>query len=306
MKILITSFILLTSSLNVLAAFNEKLQVKQVAPDGGTFVFQRKEGPAPWKGITVKDPQTKAILYDVKVLKCSATTCLGQIVKNYSGIKLRADEEYSHSYNDVATQVGEKDLPPPEEPKQKPEPKPEPRPEPKPEPPVVKAKDKPKEDVSLYERAGYLSYGSPIGPGIKLGYFKKYGDFFIGANYANISSTTNNVSVKGHLLSGVASYTVLKVTSSIDVNVVGELGLAKAVLDFGAVDPSDGPSIDETTYFLGAAGEGVMNFDRFAFALKTGMSKAGFSETYDGRTNRYSNPYGTILVFLEIGAYYRF
>ena len=303
MKILITSFLLLTSSLNAFAAFNEKLNIKQVAPDGVTFVFFRKEGPAPWKGITVKDPQTKAILYDVKVLKCSASTCLGQVLKNYSGIKLRTDEEYFHSYNEVATQVGEKDLPPPDEPKPKSEPKIEPEPQPV---PMTKSKDRPKEEVSLYERSIYLSYGSPLGPGIKLGYFQKFGDYFVGANYANISSTTNNVNVKGHLLSGVASYTVFKLSHSIDINAVGELGLAKTILDFGAVDPSDGPSIDETTYFIGAAGEAVMNFDRFAFAIKSGMSKAGFSETYDGRTNKYSNPYGTILVFLEIGAYYRF
>lgn len=107
------------------------------------------------------------------------------------------------------------------------------------------------------------------------------------------------------MLSGSASYTVFKLSPSIDINFVGELGLAKATLNFTGVDP-DGPIEDETTYFVGAAGEGKLNFDQLSIAIKSGMSKAGFADSYTGEFSKFNNPYGTILVFLEIGAYYCF
>jgi hypothetical protein len=113
------------------------------------------------------------------------------------------------------------------------------------------------------------------------------------------------VSIKGHLLSGAASLTLLEASPNIDINLLGELGLAKATLDFTGLD-SDGPVKDEMSYFLAAAGEGKYNFDQFSLAIKSVVSKAGFAGSYDGTYSRFNNPYGSILMFLEIGAYFRF
>lgn len=336
MKFILLLILSLITSLGAFAAFNEALVLKKVSEDGTQFVFTRKEGPAPWNGITIKDPHTKAILYEARILKCSATSCLGSVVYNHSGIKLRMDEQYVHSYNETPIKFEEKDSPVvkpeplpepvpeviPEPPKPEPVPEPMPEPEPIPEPkpvpkpevvkpkpvPVVKKKEKEKvvpKKPSAMDSAIYGSYGSPIGPGFKIGYFKQFSAFWLGANYAKIASATNNVAISGHLLSGAASYTVFKVSPSIDLNFVGELGLAKAEIDFTAVD-SDGPVEEESTYFFALAGEGKLNFDQLSLAIKSGISKAGFAASYDGEFSKFNNPYGTILVFLEIGAYYRF
>ena len=233
------------------------------------------------------------------MIKCSATACIGVVVHNHSGIKLRTDEEYVHSYNEAPIKVDGKELPLPEPPVE-----PTPEPEVVKPVPVEKKKEAPKKPSAM-DSAMYASYGSPIGPGFKLGYFKQVSSFWLGLSYANISSVTNNVSIKGHLVSGIGSYTVFQPSPSIDLNIVGELGMAKATLDFTGVD-IDGPIEDEATYFYAIAGEGKLNFDRLSLALKSGMSKAGFAASYTGEFAKFTNPYGTMLVFLEIGAYYRF
>jgi hypothetical protein len=299
MKFILVFLLSFLPSLGALAAFNEALTLKQVTEDGSQFVFVRREGEAPWNGITIKDPHTKAILYEAKVIKCSATACIGVVVHNHSGIKLRTDEEYVHSYNEAPIKVDGKELPLPEPPVE-----PTPEPEVVKPVPVEKKKEAPKK-TSAMDSAMYASYGSPIGPGFKLGYFKQVSSFWLGLSYANISSVTNNVSIKGHLVSGIGSYTVFQPSPSIDLNIVGELGMAKATLDFTGVD-IDGPIEDEATYFYAIAGEGKLNFDRLSLALKSGMSKAGFAASYTGEFAKFTNPYGTMLVFLEIGAYYRF
>lgn len=324
MKLFILSILATLSTSQVFAAFNEPLQIKKISDDGNSFVFVRKEGAPPWNGITIKDPQTKATLYEARVLKCSATSCLAQIVKNKSGIAFREDEEYLHSYNEkpieydakavtaplkdvkvepkpVVTEV--KPEPPPAPVVAKPEPKPVPKVEKIPEPKKVEEPEKKDNSPKLSE--GYLAYGSPMGPGITLGYLKIKNDLRYGVNYGNISSTTNDVSLKGHLLSGVLLYNALKPTASTDVNLLLQLGLAKATLDFSAVN-EDGPSKDETTYFAALGGEGRYHLGQFSFAAKMGAAKSGLADNYEGEINRYNNPYGTILVFLEIGFYYQF
>ena len=308
MKLIIVLIYSLFSLLDAFGAFNETLTLKQVSEDGNQFVFVRREGAAPWKGITIKDPQTKAILYEARTAKCSATACVGIVVKNHSGLKLRLDEEYAHSYNEVAVQLNGQETPLPEPEVVEPElvkpeiVKPEVvKPKPKPIPKIIESPKVPSE----LDQALYASYGSPIGPGFKIGYYKKRNSLWWGINYANIASATSNVSIKGHLFSGAGSLTLLRPTPNIDINLLGELGLAKATLDFTGVDP-DGPVKDVMSYFLAAAGEGKYNFDQFSLSVKSGVSKAGFGSSYDGTYSRFNNPYGTILMFLEIGAYYRF
>ena len=308
MKLIILLIYSLFSLLDAFGAFNETLNLKQVSEDGNQFVFVRREGAAPWKGITIKDPQTKVILYEARTAKCSATACVGIVVKNHSGLKLRLDEDYAHSYNEVAVQLNGQDTPLPEPEVIAPEVlkpeivKPEEvKPKPKLIPKIIEAPQLP----SALDRALYASYGSPIGPGFKIGYYKKRESFWWGINYANIASTTNKVSIKGHLFSGLTSLTLLKPSSNIDINLLGELGLAKATLDFTGVD-SDGPVKEEMSYFWAAAVEGKYNFDQFSLSLKSGVSKAGFAGSYDGTLSRFNNPYGTILMFLEIGVYFRF
>lgn len=100
---------LLTSG--AFAAVNEMLTLKQVSEDGNQFVFVRREGLAPWNGITIKDPQTDVILYQARVTKCSATSCLGHIVYNHSGTKLRQDEGYVYSYNETPIKLEPKETP---------------------------------------------------------------------------------------------------------------------------------------------------------------------------------------------------
>jgi hypothetical protein len=352
MKIFLIPLITLLATHDVHAAFNEELVIKKISDDGNSFVFVRKEGAPPWLGITIKDPQTKATLYEARVLKCSATSCMAQIVKNPSGIAFREDETYLHSYNDkaivydakpVAAELKDvkpevkpevvpeaKPLPVAEvKPEAKPEVKPEPvveaKPEVKPVPPVevkpivvapvVKAPEEKKveekkvaekKDTTPVNREGYLAYGSPVGPGITLGYLQKKENLWLGVNYGNISSTTNSVSLKGHLLSGLAMYNAFNPTPSTNLNLLFQAGLAKATLDFSGVEADDGPSVDELTYFLALGGEGRWHLGNFSLAAKMGMSKAGLEQTYDGELNQYSNPYGSILVFLEVGFYYHF
>jgi hypothetical protein len=293
MKLVIVLIYSLFSLLDAFGAFNETLNLKQVSEDGNQFVFARREGAAPWKGITIKDPQTKVILYEARTAKCSATACVGIVVKNHSGLKLRLDEDYAHSYNEVAVQLNGLDIPLPGPEVMKPKAK-----------PIPKIIEPPKIPSAL-DQAVYASYGSPIGPGFKIGYYKKRNSLWWGINYANIASATSNVSIKGHLFSGAGSLTLLRPTPNIDINLLGELGLAKATLDFTGVDP-DGPVKDVMSYFLAAAGEGKYNFDQFSLSVKSGVSKAGFGSSYDGTYSRFNNPYGTILMFLEIGAYFRF
>ena len=301
MKIFLIGLAFLLSTDKTLAAFNEVLVIKQISEDGSQFVFVRKEGPAPWNGIAIKDPHTKALLYEAKVTKCGPKACAGVVVKNLSGLKLRKDEEYLHSYHETGLNFEPKESKAPEV-KPPPPPPPEPpKPEVKPPPEPKKVPPKP----SLMDQAIYFSYGSPVGPGLKLGYFKKVDSLWLGVNYSNVSSTTSQVMLKGHLLSGVGSYTVFKPMSNLDINLLGELGVLKATLDFQGVD-ADGPVEDQATYLLDAAAEGKLSFDRLSLVLKSGMSKSGLASTYNGTLNKYSNPYGTLLIFLEIGAYYRF
>lgn len=354
MKILLIPLLMLMTSLEVNAAFNEALVIKKISDDGNSFVFVRKEGAPPWNGITIKDPQTKATLYEARVLKCSATSCMAQIVKNHSGITFREDEDYLHSYNekpivydakppaaelkDTKAAVAPAPVPevkpeikpevkpapvaeikaePPPAPVPAPIPVPEVKPEIKPEPkpeikvpvkaPVEKKKEVVEDDKpKVRDTEAYLAYGSPLGPGITLGYLKKKENFSFGVNYGNVSSTTNNVNLKAHLLTGVAMYNAFKPSVSTELNILMQLGVAKATLDFAGVDSADGPSKDEMTYLLALGGEGRYNIDNFSIAAKMGMSKSGLAQSYDGQLNQYNNPYGTILVFVEVGLYYRF
>lgn len=335
MKIFLIPLITLLTSFEGQAAFNEELVIKKISDDGNSFVFVRKEGAPPWNGITIKDPQTKATLYEARVLKCSATSCMAQIVKNPSGIAFREDETYLHSYNDKPIVYDAKpaapvlkDVKPEVKPEVIPEVKPQPvvevKPEVKPEikveppaeikpvvvAPVVKVpeekKVEEKKETIPVNREGYLAYGSPVGPGITLGYLQRKENLWLGVNYGNISSTTNDVSLKGHLLSGLAMYNAFNPTPNTNLNILFQAGLAKATLDFSGVDSSDGPSTDEMTYFLALGGEGRWNLGNFSLAAKMGMSKAGFEQSYDGSLNQYNNPYGSILVFLEVGFYYHF
>lgn len=354
MKNFLTPLIILLATFEVHAAFNEVLMIKKISDDGNSFVFARKEGAPPWNGITIKDPQTKATLYEARVLKCSATSCMAQIVKNPSGIAFREDEEYLHSYNDKPIVHEAKPVAPVlknVKPEVKPEPVVEAKPEIKPEVkpvapvevkpappvevkpappaevkpeikveerpvvrPVVKAPEEKKKEIKVEEkkdstpvnREGYLAYGSPVGPGITLGYLQRKKSLWLGVNYGNISSTTNDVSLKGHLLSGLAMYNAFNPTSNTNLNILLQAGLAKATLDFAGVDASDGPTTDEMTYFLALGGEGRWNLGNFSLAAKMGMSKTGFEQSYDGTLNQYNNPYGSILVFLEVGFYYHF
>ena len=53
MKFILVFLLSFLPSLGALAAFNEALTLKQVTEDGSQFVFVRREGEAPWNGITI-------------------------------------------------------------------------------------------------------------------------------------------------------------------------------------------------------------------------------------------------------------
>ena len=303
--------ILSLSSSGAFAAFNEVLSLKQVSEDGNQFVFMRKEGPAPWNGITIKDPQTKVTLYEARIIKCSSTSCLGNVIINHSGIKLRLDEEYLHSYNETPINFESKDAALIKIA--------EPVAEAKPEPAPVKTKKTAKAEVSkppvekkvvagkatIWGNAIYGSYGSPIGPGVKVGYFRTSESLWYGLNYGSIASTANQVNMKGMLVSGVLNYSVFKPSPSIDVSIFGELGFAKATFDFTEVN-SDGPIEDDASYFVAGGGEGKLTFNPISLVIRGGISKAGFSGSYVTTIGEFNNPYSKILMFVEIGAYYNF
>ena len=322
-KLFWISCIILGSLGQAFAAFNEVIVIQKISTDGESFVFKRKEGSPPWNGITLKDPQTKATLYEARVLKCSASACMAQIVKNHSGIALREDEEYLHSYNDkpivyagkpVTGELKDtKNVPKPVAPIVETTPIPpveKPAPPPvvldrKPEPKVI-AKVPPEDEQERKKSEGYLAYGSPLGPGLTLGYVIHKDRSWYGVNYGNVSSTTNDVSLKGHLLSGLFMYNMFNPTPSTGLNFLIQAGLAKTTLDFSGVESSDGPTEDELTYFAALGGEGRYTFKKFSLAAKIGMNKSGFAQNYKGEQFQYTNPYGNILAFLEIGMYYQF
>lgn len=286
----------------VQAAFNEPLTLKRISEDGNQFIFVRKEGPPPWNGITIKDPDTKVILYEARVTKCNANSCLGIIVHNHSGVRLREDEEYFHSYNETPIKFKGSEVQtvtPPLRPVPRPEVKPPSEPK-----PSVAIPTLPPEEKEASRKSLYLGYGSPLGPALKLGYLKILPKAEWGGSYSNVFSTTNKVSIKAHVLSFLGTYTIFKF-SFFDVNLVGEGGITKASLDFSGVD-AEGPSVDKTTYLIGAAGELRYGLQPWSIGLKLGFSKTGLEKSYTNEFGDYNNPYGAVLAYLEIGAYYQF
>lgn len=325
-------FFFLSTAAVAQSARNQPLVIKKVYPDGLQIVFSRREGDPPWNGITIKDPQTKGLLYDIKVTKCSPAACLGTVVKNYSGIKIRSDENYVHSYNDGPISNSKPMTPPPVEtpapklsgPVTLPEASPiiappvEPppvviqapieKPMPKVKPPKkeeTKAKQIVKKEKKNRDRSAFIGYGTPIGPGFKLGYYWNSIDVLKGFNYSNIGSETNKTKISGHVFSASYHQNVFKFTPSLKVNLTGELGVAKVTLDFKGID-AGGPIEEEMTYLLGVGAELIYQFTNLSLGLKGGLSKSGLKEAYTNEFGDYINPYGQVLSFVEFGAYYRF
>lgn len=160
------------------------------------------------------------------------------------------------------------------------------------------------EKVTAGEKVIYLGYGSPLGAAIRAGLMTSNRDNFdYGILLGHIDSSAGSASVKANALSFLASKELYK-TGSLKFDVVGELGWAISILQFKN-DPTK-EKIKENVYMASAALDSQYAFENFSLGLKLGIAKSGFKSKYQLDTGEFSNPYGQILMFLELGIHYPF
>lgn len=272
-------FSLLISSMS-LAEELTPLKVLSIYKDKKQFTFERREGDLPHYGIVITDVKKKKI-FDVQVLKCGPKTCLGKITARHTGENISPRKNYLHSYKRA---------------KADPEAAPE-------EAPYVSEHASPPSG-EVY--SAYLGYGSPIGSGVRAGFFRLITNkTMLGPNLTMVSQETNMVSLKATVFSFMVARRVIKLSENMDLNLLGEFGMAKGELDFSAVN-SQGPKEEETTYLLGFGGELKYHIAPVALAVRGGLSKTGLKPEYENGNNKYDNPYGKLLSYVEFGIYYTF
>jgi len=270
---LITCCFLLMASAHSETETNLPLTINKIFKNGRQFVFTRDGDEPPLHGITIMDPFTREVLYEVNVSKCGPSKCLGVIQKNFTNKPLTLEGPYIHSYNEPGNQT----------------------------------KLKGKKLKPSLTRQAYLGYGSPLGPGLSLGYFSKLeGALKWGVRYSNVSGKTSNVGIKGHLLTGGLLLPLMDFSKSFKLNLLGEIGILKSSLDFGGVNAL-GPTIDETTFLAAVASEGTYRINKkFTAGVRLGFSKNGLKSSYARPNGSYENPYSKLILFLEAGVYFAF
>lgn len=160
------------------------------------------------------------------------------------------------------------------------------------------------EKVSSGEKVVYLGYGSPLGAAIRAGLRTNNKESFdYGILLGHIDSTAGSAKVTANALSFIGLKEIYK-TGSFKFNVVGELGWAISILQFKN-DPTK-EKIKENVYMASAALDSQYEFESFALGLKLGIAKSGFKSKYQLDTGEFSNPYGQMLMFLELGIHYPF
>lgn len=160
------------------------------------------------------------------------------------------------------------------------------------------------EKVSSGEKSLYLGYGSPLGAAIRAGLRTNNREHFdYGFVAGLIDSTAGSASVKANSLSFLGIKELYK-TGRWKFNLVGELGWAFSTLKFkNDIEKKD---IKENVYIAAASFESQYVFEKFSLGLSLGISKSGFKDKYQLANGEFSNPYGQMLMFLELGVHYPF
>lgn len=160
------------------------------------------------------------------------------------------------------------------------------------------------EKVSSGEKSLYLGFGSPLGAAIRAGLrTNNRENFDYGFVAGLIDSTAGSASVKANSLSFLAIKELYK-TGSWKFNLVGELGWAFSVLKFK--NDVGKENIKENVYIAAASFDTQYVFEKFSLGLNLGISKSGFKDKYQLENGEFSNPYGQMLMFLELGIHYPF
>ena len=150
----------------------------------------------------------------------------------------------------------------------------------------------------------YLGYGSPLGGALKLGLRKLNNqDFSYGIYLTRIDSSSGSTKVKANAVSVQGIYELYQ-NGDWTANLNGELGIAFSVLEFK--NDVDQRNVKENVYMGGLSLEGLYRLDRFQAGVNVGVSRNGFKSKYAGQNGEFSNPFGTTLLYSEIGFHYEF
>lgn len=160
------------------------------------------------------------------------------------------------------------------------------------------------EKISTGEKSFYLGYGSPLGAAIRAGLRTLNRESFdYGFVVGRVDSSAGSASVTANTISVLGIKEIYK-TGSWKFNVVGELGWAFTVLKFK--NDVENENIKENVYVAAVSFDSQYAFEKFALGLNLGISKSGFKDKYQLDNGEFSNPYGQMLMFLELGIHYPF
>jgi hypothetical protein len=160
------------------------------------------------------------------------------------------------------------------------------------------------EKVSTGEKSLYLGFGSPLGAALRAGIRTNNRESFdYGLLLGLIDSTAGSSSVKGNAVSLIILKEMYK-TGSWKFNFAGELGWAISTLQFK--NDTNKEKIKESVYMSSVALDTQYAFESLSLGLKLGIAKSGFKDKYQLDSGEFSNPYGQMLMFLELGLHYPF
>jgi hypothetical protein len=151
----------------------------------------------------------------------------------------------------------------------------------------------------------YLGYGSPLGSAIRFGVRQFYQDkLTYGVIVGRIQSKSGSTELSGNTISVQGMYRIHE-TGDWAFNLNAELGYAFTLLEFkNSVDKT---SVKENIYVAAVSAEATYHFgDRYKVGLNFGASQNGFKSSYPGTNGSFSNPFGRLLIFSEIGLHYSF
>jgi len=160
------------------------------------------------------------------------------------------------------------------------------------------------EKVSSGEKSFYLAFGSPLGAALRVGLqTNNRENFDYGVLVGHVDSTAGSAKVTANTISFVGLKEFYK-TGNWKFNLVGELGWAFSILQFK--NDSNKEKIKENVYMAAASMDSQYAFEKFSLGLKLGIAKSGFKAKYQLDNGEFSNPYGQMLMFLELGLHYPF
>jgi hypothetical protein len=160
------------------------------------------------------------------------------------------------------------------------------------------------EKVSTGEKSLYLGFGSPLGAAFRAGLLTNNRESFdYGVLLGLVDSTAGSSSVKGNGISFIILKEMYK-TGNWKFNLAGELGWVFSTLQFK--NDTNKEKIKENVYMSSVALDSQYAFENFSLGLKLGIAKSGFKDKYQLDSGEFSNPYGQMLMFLELGLHYPF